>query len=74
VFLKIYSSLGPQLSPKIFLKIQTNQEATSGLCSGETSSSILKAIGQEVSLGSKIIVEFVLDFGISPIIPSAKSP
>ncbi|MDR1987300.1 MAG: hypothetical protein LBQ24_00555 [Candidatus Peribacteria bacterium] len=37
VFLKIYSSLGHQLSPKIFLKIQTNQEATKGLCSGDTS-------------------------------------
>ncbi|MDR2640344.1 MAG: hypothetical protein LBC61_03320 [Candidatus Peribacteria bacterium] len=56
------------------MKIQTNQEATKGLCSGDTSSSILKAIGHEVSLGSKIIVEFVLDFGISPIIPTAKSP
>jgi hypothetical protein len=56
------------------LNIQTNQEATSGLCSGETSSSILKAIGQLVSLGSKIIVLFVLDFGMRPIIHSAKSP
>gem|GEM_PF-777931 len=56
VFLSICSSLGPQESPKIFLNIQTSQDATSGLCSGFTLSSILKAIGQEVSEGSKIIV------------------
>jgi hypothetical protein len=74
VFLKICSSLGHQLSQKIFLKIPTSQEATRGLCSGETSSSILKAIGKFVSLGSKIIVEFVLDFGINQMIHSAKSP
>jgi hypothetical protein len=38
------------------LKIPISPEATRGLCSGETSSSILKAIGQFLSLGSKIIV------------------
>ncbi|MGB2110658.1 MAG: hypothetical protein ACPHY8_01735 [Patescibacteria group bacterium] len=56
VFLKICSSLGPQESQNIFLKIPTKPEATRGLCSGITSSSILNAIGQLVSLGSKIIV------------------
>jgi hypothetical protein len=52
----MYSNLGHQLSQNIFLNIQTNHEATKGLSSGFTFSSILKAIGQEVSLGSKIIV------------------
>jgi len=56
VFLKICSNLGPQDSQNIFLNIQTNPDATNGLCSGATSSSILNAIGQSVSLGSKIIV------------------
>jgi hypothetical protein len=56
VFLKICSNLGPQESPNIFLKIPTSHEATNGLCSGLTFSSILKAIGHSVSLGSKIIV------------------
>jgi hypothetical protein len=55
VFLKICSNLGPQLSQNIFLKIPTSQDATNGLCSGFTSSSILNAIGQFTSLGSKII-------------------
>jgi hypothetical protein len=74
VFLRICSNLGPQESPNIFLNIHTKPEATSGLCSGFTSSSILNAIGHSVSLGSKIIVELVLDFGICPITASAKSP
>jgi hypothetical protein len=56
VFLKICSSLGPQESQNIFLNIHTSPEATNGLCSGFTSSNILKAIGQSVSLGSNIIV------------------
>jgi len=74
VFLRICSSLGPQDSPNIFLKIPTSPEATRGLCSGFTQSSILNAIGQLVSEGSNIIVEFVLDFGICHITASAKSP
>jgi hypothetical protein len=56
VFLSICSSLGHQESQNIFLNIQTSHDATSGLCSGLISSSMLNAIGQEVSLGSKIIV------------------
>jgi len=56
VFLKICSSLGPQESQNIFLKIHTSPEATSGLCSAETLSSILNAIGEFTSLGSKMIV------------------
>jgi hypothetical protein len=38
------------------LKIPTSQEATKGLCSTETLSNILNAIGELTSLGSKIIV------------------
>jgi len=56
VFLKICSSLGPQESPKIFLKIHTKPEATRFLCSGSTLSNILNAIGESTSLGSNIIV------------------
>ncbi|MDP3381182.1 MAG: hypothetical protein Q8S84_06880 [bacterium] len=56
VFLRICSNLGPHESPNIFLNIHTNHDATSGLSSGFTSSSILNAIGQSVSLGSNIIV------------------
>ncbi|MBT3728817.1 hypothetical protein HOF65_00320 [bacterium] len=56
VFLRICSSLGPHESPNIFLNIHTKPDATSGLCSGFTLSSILNAIGQSVSLGSNIIV------------------
>jgi hypothetical protein len=74
VFLNICSSLGHQLSQNIFLNIQTNHDATSGLCSGFTSSSILNAIGQFTSLGSKIIAWFVLFLGINHITASAKSP
>ena len=67
------SSLGHQLSQNIFLNIQTSHEATRGLVSGLTSSSILKAMGQSVSLGSNIIVELVLFLGINHITDSAKS-
>ena len=74
VFLKICSSLGPHESQNIFLNIQTKPDATRGLSSGLTLSSILNAIGHSVSLGSKIIVWFVLDFGINQITDSAKSP
>jgi hypothetical protein len=74
VFLKICSSLGHQLFQNNFLKIQTSHEATRGLCSADTLSSMLKAIGKFVSLGSNIIVEFVLLFGMSQIIHSTKSP
>jgi hypothetical protein len=56
VFLKICSSLGPQESQNIFLNIHTKPDATKGLSSGLTSSSILNAIGQSVSDGSNIIV------------------
>jgi len=56
VFLRICSNLGPQLSPNIFLNIQTSQDATRGLCSALMLSSILNAIGHSVSLGSNIIV------------------
>jgi len=56
VFLRICSRRGPQLSQNIFLDIHTSQEATNGLCSAFTLSSILKAIGHSVSLGSNIIV------------------
>ncbi|MCK5535224.1 MAG: hypothetical protein KAI79_00280 [Bacteroidales bacterium] len=56
------------------MNIHTKPDATSGLCSGFTSSNILNAIGQSVSLGSNIIVWLVLDFGINPITASAKSP
>jgi hypothetical protein len=73
VFLSVCSSLGHQLSQNIFLNIQTNPEATKALCSLETQSSILKAIGQSLSEGSNIIVWFVRDFGIFQIIDSAKS-
>jgi hypothetical protein len=74
VFLNVCSSLGHQLSQKIFLNIHTSHEVTRDLCSFETPSSILKAIGQSLSDGSIIIQEFVLDFGIFHITASAKSP
>ncbi|MBT3726729.1 hypothetical protein HOG21_03360 [bacterium] len=74
VFLRICSNLGPHESPNIFLNIHTSHDATKGLCSGFTSSSILNAIGESTSLGSNIIVWFVLDFGINHITHSAKSP
>lgn len=45
VFLRIYSSRGPQLSANIFLKIDTSHPATIGRSSGTGLSSILKAIG-----------------------------
>jgi hypothetical protein len=73
VFLRICSNLGPQDSQNIFLNIPTSPEATSGLCSGLTPSSILNAIGHSVSEGSNIIVELVLDFGMCHITDSAKS-
>jgi len=56
VFLKICSNLGPQEFQNIFLKTQTNQEATKDLFSESTLSNILNPIGEFVSLGSKIIV------------------
>jgi hypothetical protein len=56
VFLRICSSLGPQESPNIFLKIPTRPDATRGLCSGFTPSNLPIIVGQSVSLGSKIIV------------------
>lgn len=74
VFRRVCSRRGPQLSPNIRLNIHTSPEAINGLCSSEIPSSILKAIGQFLSLGSNIIVWLVLFFGISPMIPSARSP
>gem|GEM_PF-1026379 len=74
VFLRVCSSLGHQLSQNIFLNIPTSPDAIRGLCSGEIHSSILNAIGQSLSEGSKIIVWLVRDFGIFPIIASARSP
>jgi hypothetical protein len=56
VFLKICSNLGPQLSQNILLKIHISHDAIKALCLGFVSSSILKAIGESASLGSKIIV------------------
>ena len=56
VFLKICSNLGPQLSQNIFLNIHTKPDAIRGLCSGDTLSNILNAIGHFVSEGSKMIV------------------
>lgn len=73
VFRSVCSSRGPQLSPKIRLKIPTRPDAINDRWSSDTSSSILNAIGHSRSLGSKIIVWLVLFFGISQIIPSARS-
>jgi len=74
VFLRVCSSLGPQESPNILLKIPTSPEATKDLWSSEIFSSMLNAIGQSLSDGSNIIVWFVRFFGICPITASARSP
>lgn len=74
VFRRIYSRRGPQLSANIFLKIETSPDATIGLSSGLGLSSILKAIGNSVSDGSKRTMSLVRDFGMFARIVSARSP
>ena len=74
VLRRIYSRRGPQLSANIFLKIETNPDATIGRSSGRGLSSMLNAIGYSVSDGSKRTISLVRDFGILANIVSARSP
>ena len=74
VFLKICSSLGPQESPKIFLNIPTNPEATMPLKSSSTASRRLKAIGKDLSAGSNTITSLILLSGTHDKTFSANSP
>jgi len=73
-FLRICSSLGHQLSPKILLKTQIRPDEISGLASFGIVPSTLKATGKFLSDGSKITTSLVLDFGIFARIVSERSP
>lgn len=74
VLRRIYSRRGHQLSANIFLKMETSPDATIGRSSLLELSSILNAIGNSVSDGSKRTISFVRDFGILCKIVSARSP